>query len=167
MLFQTKTKYNNICNGFKVRQTDFGARIVLTALPMFGKVERGRFLMGTESAADRERPVRMTLFQGLLFSAAVAFISCSAFHGALHYGFVYDDFELVVRNPDIRDLSAEGFKELFLDRDYVNFLPLRMISYAVDYHFSGLDPYVYHLTNLIFHTMNCLLVFFIVFYMLH
>jgi tetratricopeptide (TPR) repeat protein len=39
------------------------------------------------------------------------------------------------------------------------YLPLTILSYAVEYHFFGLAPAVYHATSLILHLGNCLLVF--------
>ena len=37
--------------------------------------------------------------------------------------------------------------------------PLVNLSYAVDYAFSGLDPFAYHVTNLLLHVVNVLLLF--------
>ena len=41
----------------------------------------------------------------------------------------------------------------------VNYQPLVFLSYAVEYHFAGLSPGVYHLTNVLIHIINVLLVF--------
>src|ERR1051325_9147161 len=42
----------------------------------------------------------------------------------------------------------------------LNYHPLTILSLAVNYHFSKLAPYGYHLLNLILHLANTLLVFF-------
>jgi len=38
-----------------------------------------------------------------------------------------------------------------------------MLSFAMEYHFFQLNPFVYHLTNLILHLMNCLLAFWMIY----
>ena len=43
------------------------------------------------------------------------------------------------------------------------YLPLTILSYAVEYHFSGLNPFAYHAISLILHLGNCLLVFWFIF----
>lgn len=105
---------------------------------------------------------RLVILVSLLLVATVAV----TWRDTLHHRFVYDDFELVVKNRDIRDLSAQGLSRIFFGKDYLNFLPLRMLSYAIDYHFWKLDPFGYHLTNVILHAANSLLVFYMVLYML-
>lgn len=40
--------------------------------------------------------------------------------------------------------------------------PCFLFSYSIEYHFFGFNPLAYHATNLIFHLLNCLLVFWIV-----
>jgi len=114
----------------------------------------------------KEKTGKKTILLGAFFVAVIVSVCILAFYDVLHYEFVYDDFELVVRNSDIRDLSLESLRSMFFNKDYVNFLPVRMLSYAVDYHFYGLDPYIYHLTNLIFHTADSILVFLIVYWLL-
>jgi tetratricopeptide (TPR) repeat protein len=42
------------------------------------------------------------------------------------------------------------------------YTPLVYISYAIDYKIGGLDPRIYHLTNLLLHLCNIMLVFFII-----
>ena len=43
---------------------------------------------------------------------------------------------------------------------YVNhYLPLTMLTYMAEYQFFQLNPAIYHSTNLLFHIINCLLVF--------
>lgn len=42
---------------------------------------------------------------------------------------------------------------------FINWHPLTMLSYAVDYRFWCLDPFGNHLTNIVFHGLNTALVF--------
>jgi tetratricopeptide (TPR) repeat protein len=44
-----------------------------------------------------------------------------------------------------------------------NYHPLTMISLAIDYQISGINPFTYHFTNLLLHASNAVLVFLIIF----
>ncbi|MFA6449518.1 MAG: tetratricopeptide repeat protein [bacterium] len=120
----------------------------------------------TEKLPQEKHRNRFNYFIIAFISLAIVFIAADAYRNSPGYGFVYDDYELVVRNADIRDLSSAGIAGMFFSRDYVNFLPLRMLSYAVDYHYWGLNPKGYHITNVIMHAVNCLLVFMLALYLI-
>lgn len=71
----------------------------------------------------------------------------------------WDDSGYVVSNPYLRDVSLEGTKALFTSYYKGNYHPLSMVSLALDYRLGGLNPGVYHATNLLLHLLNTLLVF--------
>ncbi|MCX5884517.1 MAG: tetratricopeptide repeat protein, partial [Proteobacteria bacterium] len=76
--------------------------------------------------------------------------------------FVFDDIPLISENPLIRSLkNIPGM--LGVGTGWTAYRPFRLISYAVDYYFWGLNPAGYHLSNVLFHIMSSLLVFSIVF----
>lgn len=77
-------------------------------------------------------------------------------------GFIWDDFYLIVINPAIKSLSSLGkifVSELFPKFDY--YRPLQALTYLLDYQFYKLNPFGFHLLNIITHIFNALLVFFI------
>lgn len=76
----------------------------------------------------------------------------------------YDDERYVTENPDIKDLSLDGLKTIFISPTVPeeNKPPLSVLSLAINYHFGELNPAGYHLTNLIIHLLNISLVFFLV-----
>lgn len=80
---------------------------------------------------------------------------------ALRNGFVeWDDAAYVYANPDIQRGVDLGFlKWVLTARTVDNWHPLTIISYAIDYSIWGLDPWGYHLVNIIFHAVNTFLVF--------
>jgi tetratricopeptide (TPR) repeat protein len=82
----------------------------------------------------------------VLFSVAV-------YLGALRSPFVFDDRQWVLDNPSIRDLG--NLKWIFIGsrRFLTNF------SYAVDWAIWGARPLGFHLTNLLLHIGNVLLLF--------
>jgi protein O-mannosyl-transferase len=79
----------------------------------------------------------------------------------LNNGFTnFDDDVYVTQNPMIRGLSWRGAAGIFANMRYaVIYTPLVFLTYAVEYAFSGLNPAVYHATNVILHLLNCYLVF--------
>lgn len=80
---------------------------------------------------------------------------------ALSNGFVeWDDAAYVYANPDIQRGVDLGFlKWVLTARTVDNWHPLTIISYAIDYSIWGLDPWGYHLVNIILHAVNTFLVF--------
>ncbi|MFP6582514.1 MAG: tetratricopeptide repeat protein [Candidatus Hydrogenedentota bacterium] len=71
----------------------------------------------------------------------------------------YDDAELVPQNPALQqETFSAGIREAFKPY-FANWIPVTTITYLVDHAFYGFDPAGYHVTNLIFHTINVLLVF--------
>lgn len=92
----------------------------------------------------------------MLSAAAAALICLLVYVRALSCGFILlDDPSYVLENAGIRHLDlnliSSAFTEKFAD-DY--WIPLTWISLALDYHFWGLDPFGYHLTNILLHAAN-------------
>lgn len=93
-------------------------------------------------------------------SSVPVLAACAAVAGAFVYvnaldnPFVYDDFGQILENPSIRNLS-DPYSILVRDmmRPAVNF------SYALDTAIWGLRPFGYHVTNMLLHVTNILLVF--------
>ncbi len=72
----------------------------------------------------------------------------------------WDDTAYVIENTLLRgDLSMEHIKEIWTTNTIMNYHPVTIYSLALDFQKGGLDPEPYHRTNLIFHTLNTLLVF--------
>jgi protein O-mannosyl-transferase len=73
----------------------------------------------------------------------------------------WDDAGYVSENMLIRNLSWEGISKIFALDTFVqgNYHPLTIFTYALEYHFFELDPWIYHTTNIVLHVVNALLVF--------
>lgn len=83
--------------------------------------------------------------------ALLLVVVAAAFANAIDNGFVYDDQILIVDDPAVRlPLSAGGEGLLYR--------PLRTLSYRLDHAIGGLDPRVFHLTNVAYHAVTVLLV---------
>ena len=74
----------------------------------------------------------------------------------------WDDDIHVTNNPDIQSLSLHNIKTIFSSYYLSMYHPLVTLSFAIEYHFVGLHPAVYHATNVLFHLANVVLVFFLV-----
>ncbi len=90
-------------------------------------------------------------------AAVAAAMAALVYLNALDNPFVYDDHRVVLENYSIRDLS--NVRALFLNDV---FRPVVNISYALDYARSGLAPSGYHLTSLLLHMANVVLLFVLV-----
>jgi hypothetical protein len=87
-------------------------------------------------------------------------------------GFIatWDDGVYVIQNKLLHDLSWQGLLNIFsygddLQKQINNYHPITILSLAFNYKFSGLSPAAYHITNMVFHSFNSVLVFFFVFYL--
>lgn len=101
------------------------------------------------------RKLRITL--AAVFLVLIVFL---LFKPVLTFGFVnWDDDISVVDNPLIRSLDLENIRKIFTTRVNTGYSPLVVLSHAVEYHFFKLDPFVYHLNNLLLHLSVVGLVF--------
>jgi tetratricopeptide (TPR) repeat protein len=102
--------------------------------------------------------------QDCLALAALAALGLLVYANALPNSFVWDDQLLVIDNPDIR--SLRNIPSLFVSGPFAGiggnfYRPMQFVSYAIDYALWGLNPFGYHLTNMLIHSANAALVFFI------
>ncbi|MCH8903101.1 MAG: tetratricopeptide repeat protein [Bacteroidetes bacterium] len=87
-------------------------------------------------------------------------ITLLAFFPSIQNGFTnWDDTTLLVNNPIVKDLSADGIRNIFNSHLTFHYKPLVFLSWSIEYHLFGMNPMVYHIDNLILHMLNVLLVF--------
>jgi tetratricopeptide (TPR) repeat protein len=82
----------------------------------------------------------------VLIAATALLIYSNTFHSP----FLYDDIRYIVDNDSIRDLG--NFLDISGSRS------VSFFSFALNYHFGGLDVYGYHLVNVAIHIVNGTLV---------
>ncbi len=81
-----------------------------------------------------------------------------AYVPALMGGFIWDDDYYVTENQTLR--SAKGLWHLWFNIGATpQYYPLVFSTFWVEYHLWGLNPFGYHLTNVLLHTLNSLLIF--------
>ena len=96
---------------------------------------------------------------GLAAAALLLLVAC-AFGSSVTYDFVnWDDPWYVINNPLIKSWSLEHIFEIATRPAIRNYAPLTLVSFLVDHTLWGLWPGGYHLTNLLWHGLNCILVY--------
>ncbi|MBF0557968.1 MAG: tetratricopeptide repeat protein [Nitrospirae bacterium] len=101
----------------------------------------------------------------LLLIAVVGLISYS---NTFHVPFQFDDYSNVADNPIIRNVreffsSSHAFVYSPLkDYDYNPRRAIGYLTFAINYHFGGLNVTGYHIVNIAIHIINSILVYFIV-----
>jgi len=71
----------------------------------------------------------------------------------------WDDKDAITDNPAIRHLDWAFLKWAFTTYATGNWMPLTWFSFALSYQINGLDPRVFHATNVLLHGLNTVLVF--------
>jgi Tfp pilus assembly protein PilF len=90
----------------------------------------------------------------------VALATFAIFSPALRTEFVgWDDYDLLVDNPHYRGLGWEQLRWMFSTFHQGHYQPLSWMSLGVDYLIWGMNPFGYHLTNLLLHAANAALFF--------
>src|SRR5271169_2279404 len=96
------------------------------------------------------------LWLGALLVLALTF---AAHFRALEGQFVeWDDTNHITRNATIRALTLDNLGLMFAHPIAKLYCPLTWLSFAVDYQIWGRAPFGYHLTNLLLHLANTMLV---------
>ncbi len=102
----------------------------------------------------------------LLLLLPLLFVTIFIYSASFKNQFIWDDFYLIVNDATIRSFMNLPFifkTNLFQIIGGSNFYrPLQTISFAFDYFLWGLDPLGYHLTNLMLHLANIVLIYFFV-----
>lgn len=71
----------------------------------------------------------------------------------------WDDPSYLPENPLIRNLDGTSLKRIFTENYFGNYQPLHILSYAIEYHFYGLNPHGYHATSVVMFLIACALVY--------
>ncbi|MBI3400185.1 MAG: tetratricopeptide repeat protein [Acidobacteria bacterium] len=89
---------------------------------------------------------------GFVIAAAAALLAGLVYVNALHNPFVYDDYHTVVQNPSIQDMR--NLRALLL-HDVTR--PVISVSYALDRAIWGAAPFGFHVTSVVLHMLNVVL----------
>lgn len=102
----------------------------------------------------------MKTYSLILIVVLLTCLSLLIYWNTLSHQFVnVGDTSLIVQNPFIKSLALENIMRIFTPGTVETYQPICTLSYALDYYFWRLNPTGYHLTNIVCHTVNTLLVF--------
>lgn len=95
--------------------------------------------------------------------AFIVLVTIIAFLPALPGEFLnWDDTAFIVNNTRWQGLSGEHIGWMFTSFEAGHYQPLAWMSLAFDHLLWGLDPRGYHLTNVLLHALNALLLYWII-----
>jgi protein O-mannosyl-transferase len=118
----------------------------------------------TRSRKSRTLPekIRKHRWIGWLPPAAVMILSCATFLPALWNDFLeWDDYENIVNNPHYRGWGWSQLRWMFTTFHLGPYQPLSWFTLGFDYLIWGMNPFGYHLTNLVLHTANAVLFYYV------
>ncbi len=106
--------------------------------------------------ADSVISLKWAIPVGIIVTTFLSFLP------ALRNGFVnWDDNVNILQNTAFRGMGAEQLEWMFTTLFGGHYQPLTWLSFAADYQVWGLQPFGYHLTNLVLHTIGAVLFFFV------
>lgn len=96
-----------------------------------------------------------------LLTLILVAVSLALYWQSVHHGFIsIDDGSLVVQNELVqRPLDIPTVRRIFTSYDPELYVPLTLMSYRTDFWLGGLDPAVFHVRNVLLHSIAVLLVF--------
>lgn len=96
--------------------------------------------------------------------ALLVVITTLLFYKTTGFDFIstWDDGSLITQNPHLQELTAENIWHLLTSVQMTMYLPVQMGTYIIDRAIWGLNPFGFHLTNVILHAINAALVVWLV-----
>lgn len=93
-----------------------------------------------------------------LVATLMIFAAFAAFGAATSFGFLnFDDSYLVVNNLVVRGPTLEHIHAAFTTYDPELYIPVTLLSYQLNWLVAGLQPGIYHATNILLHGLNAFL----------
>ena len=137
-------------------------------VPDFVRLSSDSFcLMRKPAAKSKTAPtaaapvIARSCFPGCLIAVLLVLVTIALYWPVTGDEFVnYDDPDYVTANPPVQGgLNWEGVKWAFLNPVCRNWHPLTVLSHMLVCQISGLNPWGHHLTSVLLHALNAMLVF--------
>jgi len=91
---------------------------------------------------------------------AIAAITLWVLRSCLNNQFTnWDDPDYIISNSLVKDISLNNLKAIFSRPVMGIYHPITMLSYAIEYYFVRLSPWLYHFDNLVMHIVTTILVY--------
>lgn len=95
--------------------------------------------------------------QKIIFAAALAVMTVLAYLPAARCGFIWDDDAYVTENPLLTE-SDGLWRTWFSTNQPSQYFPLVYTTFRLEHSIWGLNPHGYHITNILLHAANAILV---------
>jgi Flp pilus assembly protein TadD len=95
----------------------------------------------------------------LLALGLVVMVAAGLYVNTLGNDFTNWDDGMIYSNSRVRSLDWDNLRKIFSYERGGTYQPVRVLSYAIDFYFWKLNPLGYHLTNILFYVLTCLMVF--------
>ncbi len=97
----------------------------------------------------------------LYYVIVIVILTTGFFYPVLRNEFIptWDDNSYIIDNSLIREISMTSLEKMFTTQVGGTYVPLPLLSYAIEYQIWGLNPVAFHVTNLILHLVCTFLVF--------
>ncbi len=94
------------------------------------------------------------------YAAIIIILTLTVFFPTIRNGFTnWDDSFHLLNNHDITALSFQNISKMFSSYYVGHYIPLVIITFAVEYKFFGLDPFVFHFVSLFLHLITTVLIY--------
>jgi len=117
--------------------------------------------MGENQPAWQPEEMTFRLPESFYYVVAVLGITFLSFLPSLRNEFMptWDDEKYVTANPVIKELSSGNIAKMFTKPVNGSYVPLPLLTFAIEYKLSGEKPLPFHATNLLLHLFCVFLVF--------
>ncbi|MBI1920640.1 MAG: tetratricopeptide repeat protein [Geobacter sp.] len=100
---------------------------------------------------------------GLIHATFIAAVVVFVYANSLQNDFNIDDEYLVINNNAVHGLTWDNFRAILTSvPNGLEYLPVRDLTYMLDFAFWGLNPFGYHLANLLYYVCFCILFYFVI-----
>jgi Tfp pilus assembly protein PilF len=97
-----------------------------------------------------------------LGAGLIALVTVAAFLPTLENEFLnWDDHHNLLDNPDYRGLGWTQLRWMWTTVHVGHYMPLTWMTFGLDYLLWGLQPFGYHLTSLLLHAANAVVLYFV------
>ena len=97
----------------------------------------------------------------VLVLMAILAVTVASFSPSLKNDFTnWDDDTHLTKNLTVQSLSPANLKTIFTSTVNLTYIPLTILSFAIEYHFFKYQPFIYHFNNLLLHVAVVALIFY-------
>jgi tetratricopeptide (TPR) repeat protein len=106
-------------------------------------------------SSEQTAPTRSLQAPFVSTALIVALLAIAAHARSLGCGWIWDDDSYITANPVLR--SDSGYIEIFFPGKTPQYYPLVFLGFWIEFALVGVEPFLYHLVNVLMHAGSCVL----------